>query len=116
MILSIPQYIINSYPRTSALTSGIIAALAHAPYFFTPGILGFSFLLFLVYSASSSKKAFTLSFLFGLGYFGFGFYWSTIALSIFIEDFWWAIPIAFLGLPSIFCIFIYNNSKLNGLI
>ncbi|MGV2432014.1 MAG UNVERIFIED_CONTAM: apolipoprotein N-acyltransferase [Rickettsiaceae bacterium] len=62
-------------------------------------------MVYLIHSANSLKEAVRRNIAFSFGYFGYGFYWTTIAISIYIEDFWWAIPIAFLGLPLIFVLF-----------
>ncbi len=105
LLKNIRKYI-NYSPRISAVIAGILCSIAHAPIFFCPGLIGFSLLLYLVYSSASAKEAFVRNICFGYGYFGYGFYWTAIAIGMFMEDFWWAIPIALMGLPLIFCVFI----------
>ena len=93
------------YPGLSALIGGVIAAFIQPPTFYIWGLLGFTLLVYLVYSAPTLKIALYRNFLFSLGFFGYGFYWTTIAISVYIDEFWWAIPIAFFGLPLIFITF-----------
>jgi|GEM_PF-2154063 len=96
-------YIIS--PLTTALLSGIIAAFTQPPTFYFWALIGFTSLVYLVYSSPTLKEALKRNCLFSLGYFGYGFYWTAIAISTYIEEFWWAIPIAFMGLPLIFTLF-----------
>ena len=55
---------------------GIITDLAFTPYNITPLIvIGFLALFYLLLKSNNPKKAFSVGFLFGLGYFGFGNWW-----------------------------------------
>lgn len=96
---------IQKYPKFASLIGGVIASLTQPPTFYIWALLGFSLFFYLIYSAKSMRAALARNFFFSLGYFGHGFYWTAIAISIYIEQFWWAIPIAFFGLPFIFILF-----------
>lgn len=96
---------VGSYPKLCSLIGGILAALSQPPTFYIWALVGFTVFFYLIYSAESLKSALARNFWFSMGYYGYGFYWSTIAISVFIDEFWWAIPIAFLGLPLIFTSF-----------
>lgn len=107
MILTLDpiRHFVKDKPNVSALLGGIFAALSQPPTFWIWGLLGFSLLLFLIHQSNNLKEALRYNFFFSMGFYGYGFYWTVIAISIFIEQFWWAIPIAFIGLPLIFTIF-----------
>ena len=92
------------HPKISAFLGGIGCALAHAPLFFTPGLIGFSVLVYLVYTSKNMREAIGRNFAFGYGYFGYGLYWIAIGITVYIDDFWWMIPICLIGMPLIFCI------------
>ncbi|MEY3197015.1 MAG: Apolipoprotein N-acyltransferase [Pseudomonadota bacterium] len=96
---------INRYPLILAFLSGLLCAIAHAPLFFTPGLIGFSILAYLIYSSKDLRSALVRNLSFCLGYFGYGLYWIVIGISVYIEDFWWAIPISLFGMPLLFSIF-----------
>ena len=104
MILKFLRNNISTYPKISAFIAGILCSIAHAPLFFTPGLIGFSVLVYLIYKANSYSEAITRNIAFGYGYFGYGLYWISIGISVYIDDFWWLIPICLLGMPLIFCI------------
>ncbi len=96
---------INHRHKFSGFIAGILCATAQAPLFCICGLIGFSILVYLIYDATSIQEALKRNIAFSLGYFGYGFYWTAIAISVYIEDFWWMIPIALIGLPLIFCFF-----------
>jgi apolipoprotein N-acyltransferase len=96
---------INLSPRIAGFLAGILCGIAQAPIFFIVGLIGFSILVYLIYDSASIKEAVKRNIAFSFGYFGYGFYWTAIAISVYIEDFWWMIPIALIGLPLIFCFF-----------
>jgi apolipoprotein N-acyltransferase len=96
---------INLRPQIAVFLAGILCGLAQAPIFFMVGLVGFSVLVYLIYDSVSVKEAVKRNIAFSFGYFGYGFYWTAIAISVYIEDFWWMIPIALIGLPLIFCFF-----------
>ena len=104
MILKFLRNNINAHPIISAFVAGILCAIAHAPLFFMPGMIGISVLVYLIYTAANYKEAIARNFAFGYGYFGGGLYWIAIAITVYIDDFWWLIPICLIGMPLIFCI------------
>ena len=99
------RYFINLRPILSAFIAGISCALSQAPLFCIWGLIGFSVLAHLICDAASAKEAVGRNIAFSFGYFGYGFYWTAIAISVYIEEFWWMIPISLIGLPLIFCFF-----------
>ena len=104
MILQFLRHNISTRPKISAFIAGILCSIAHAPLFFTPGLIGFSVLVYIICQAKSYREAITRNIAFGYGYFGYGLYWISIGISVYIDDFWWLIPICLLGMPLIFCI------------
>lgn len=88
------------------LIAGMISGLVFAPFFFTPGLFTFSLLCYQVYISDNWKKAATLGFIFGFGHFLSGMYWISIGITVYIDEFWWAIPFALFGLPIILSLFI----------
>lgn len=96
---------INNSPKISSFVAGLLCSIAHAPIFFTPGLVGFSVLAYVIYTSKSYKEAIMRNIAFGYGYFGYGFCWIAVGISVYIEDFWWMIPIELIGMPLIFCIF-----------
>ena len=91
-------------PKISAFIAGLLCAISHAPLFFMPGLIGFSALVYLIYTSQNYREAVTRNIAFGYGYFGYGLYWIAIGISVYIDDFWWLIPICIIGMPLIFCI------------
>jgi len=85
---------------------GLIASLTFAPVFFTAGIFSFSVLFRYVSSAKNWQEAFKYGYIYGFGFFLGGLYWISFALQVFIDEFWWAIPFALLGLPLFIAIFV----------
>jgi len=96
---------INNWPKLALFIAGVLCGTAQAPLFWIWGLCGFSVLVYLIFDSTNIQEAIKRNITFGFGYFGYGFYWTAIAISVYIEDFWWAIPIALIGLPMIFCIF-----------
>lgn len=85
---------------------GMLSGLAFAPLFLFPTLFTFSVLFYYVYRAESFRDAFIKGFVFGFGHFLTGMYWISIGVSVYIDQFWWAIPFALLGLPLILAFFI----------
>jgi apolipoprotein N-acyltransferase len=86
--------------------AGCILATAFAPTFFVPSLLTLGFFAQKVRTALSWKSAALYGFWFGLGFFTAGLYWIAIGVSVYIDDFWWAIPFALFGLPLILSPFV----------
>lgn len=97
--------------RTIACLLGVMGSLAFAPFFLFPAlILSLSGLWVLldrmIEARSSFRSLFLLGWWFGLGHFTGGLYWIAHALTVDLETFWWALPFALLGIPSLLAIFI----------
>ncbi len=78
---------------------GVICSFALAPYFFFPCLLTISILIYYIAIASRSIDAFYYGLSFGAGYFLGGLYWVVYALYVYIDTFWWAVPIALTFMP-----------------
>ena len=91
-------YILNQNPRRRcllALLAGISATLALAPLYILPMLyIGFAILGLLAFSQTSPKRAFLEGWLFGIGYFGIGLYWITVAIWVDPKAPFWLLPIA----------------------
>jgi len=96
----------QSSNKTLVLLSGMVSGLVFAPTFFVLGLLGLALLCYQVQIAKSWKEATILGFIFGFGHFLVGLYWISIGVTVYIDEFWWAIPFALFGLPIILAIFI----------
>jgi apolipoprotein N-acyltransferase len=118
------NYIIDTIkfkPKLSCLFSGLLSGLIFAPIFMFPCVFALGILAYHTWTAETPKKAFAYGFWFGIGHFLVGLYWVTFAIFVYIDDFWWAIPFALLGLPFLLSFFIagactitnlFKNSKL----
>ncbi len=89
---------------------GALGALAFAPLFIFPAILlTFSCIWFLLEqhleNNTSYLKLFYLGWWFGLGHFTVGLYWISFALTVDLNAFWWVVPFALFGIPSILAVF-----------
>lgn len=95
-----------SFNNYTLLILGVISGLAFAPCFFLPVLFSISIIVYIVQKQHTYKSVIYKSCIFGLGHFLTNLYWIGIAVSIYIEDFWWAIPLGIFGLPLILSIFI----------
>lgn len=93
-------------PSITILLFGALSGLSFAPLFFTPCLFLFSFLCYYIKVAKSLKSAAILGFLFGFGHFFTSMYWVSIGVSVYINEFWWAIPLTLIGLPAFLACFI----------
>jgi len=91
--------------RKLSLVFGAICGSAFAPVFFLPGIFAVSFLCAQIVAANSRKNALIHGYLFGLGLYLSTIYWIAFGVSVYIEQFWWAIPFALFGLPAFIALF-----------
>lgn len=96
--------------RGVAFLLGAGGSLGFAPVFLFPALLlslsGIWFLLDQTIEENPSfLKIFWLGWFFGLGHFTAGLYWVTYALTVDVATFWWAMPFALFGLPSILAVF-----------
>lgn len=86
----------------AALALGVLAALAHPPFGFLPGLLAFPALLWLIDRAEGPRRlrsAFWLGWLAGFGYFGLGCWWVAEAFLVDARQAWMA-PFAASLLPA----------------
>lgn len=95
-----------SLNRYILVAIGMFSSLAFAPVFFTPALFVTGILCYKVYKSVSWHGAALCGFLFGFGHFLAGLYWIAIGVSVYIEEFWWALPFALFGLPIILGCFI----------
>lgn len=81
--------------------AGAISGLAFAPIFFIPSLLAISLLCHQVARAQNWQESSIIGFIFGFGHFLTSMYWISIGVTVYIDEFWWAIPFALFGLPII---------------
>ena len=91
--------------KTKSLISGMVLGLCFAPVFFLPGIFAISVLVAQVKLSSSKMQVLKLGYCFGFGFYLSTLYWISFGVSVYIEEFWWAIPFALFGLPAFIAIF-----------
>ncbi|CAN5171754.1 apolipoprotein N-acyltransferase [soil metagenome] len=83
--------------RGLALLAGLAAALAHPPFGFLPGLLGYAVLLWLLDSLDGPRplrSAFFRGWLMGLSYFGLGTWWIAEAFMVDAANQGWMAPFA----------------------
>lgn len=83
--------------RGLALLSGLAAALAHPPFGFLPGLLGYAVLLWLLDAIDGPRplrSAFLRGWLMGLSYFGLGTWWIAEAFMVDAANQGWMAPFA----------------------
>ncbi|MDX1916959.1 MAG: apolipoprotein N-acyltransferase, partial [Rickettsiaceae bacterium] len=95
----------KSNPFLSCFICGLLTPAIFAPYFFTPSLVFIAWFAFILSKAPSIKEGFWIGYYYGFGYFLTGLYWISVGVSVYREEFWWAIPIAFIGLPLFFAQF-----------
>jgi apolipoprotein N-acyltransferase len=97
------------FQRCTAFFLGGLGALGFAPLFLFPALLlalsGVWFLIEQTSSLLAPRKIFWLGWFFGLGHFTAGLYWITYALTVDLPSFWWLIPFALFGIPSVLAVF-----------
>jgi apolipoprotein N-acyltransferase len=98
--------------RKISFTAGIICGLSFAPVYFIPGIFMLSVLCAQISASESCKQAANFGYLFGFGFFLSTLYWISFGVSVYIEQFWWAIPFALFGLPALLALFICAHSAM----
>ncbi|AXU06430.1 apolipoprotein N-acyltransferase [Rickettsia japonica] len=100
-------------PKIICLLLGILSGLVFAPTFFIPALLTLSYLCYIVQKSENWYEATKFGYLFGFGHFLSGIYWISIGVSVYIADFWWAIPFALFGLPIVLACFISASCTLS---
>lgn len=98
--------ILNERPKLFTFISGCALSFAFAPYFFFPLLISLGFFSYFIKQCVSIKEAMKIGWLFGLGFYLCNLYWISIGVSVYIDDFWWAIPFALFALPA--CLSIYT--------
>ncbi len=89
-----------------ATAAGSVASLAMPPVSAAPILLAtVPVLVWLVVHARTRLGAFAAGWAFGFGYFVFGLYWISFALTVDIARWWWMMPVAIAGLPAGLAIF-----------
>ena len=90
-----------------AFALGALATLALPPADATPLLLiAFPGLLWLHAGAVGRRAAFAVGWWFGFGFFVTGLYWIAFALAVDLAAFFWMIPFAVIGLPSVLALFV----------
>ncbi|MBV8936020.1 MAG: apolipoprotein N-acyltransferase [Alphaproteobacteria bacterium] len=90
-----------------AFLLGICASAALPPVDLTPMILvAFTGLIWLDDGSVGPWGSFRLGYVFGFGFFVSGLYWIAAAMFVDIASFWWLVPVAALGLPAAFALYI----------
>ena len=85
----------------AAVLAGLAAALAHPPFGFLPGLLGFSVLYLLLLRTAPERpfrSAFWRGWLFGLAYFAVSLWWISEAFMVDVAAHGWQAPFAVAGL------------------
>lgn len=99
-------HIFKKHKNKTSITIGVISGLAFAPTFTIPTLFTLSILCFQVKCVQNIKDSFVLGLLFGFGHFLVSMYWISIGVSVYINEFWWAIPFALFGIPLVLAFFI----------
>ena len=94
------------HPNAFCFMLGLLLATTFAPLFLWPAILALAIFAHLLRITATSWNALIRGFLFGLGFFVGGLYWIAIGVSVYINEFWWAIPLALFGIPALLALFI----------
>ncbi len=98
--------ILDKYSKTSSLLAGVTLATSFAPVWFIPGIYALSLLTYKIYNSSTKKEAFIHGYIFGFGFFVVSFYWIGIAISSYMKNFLFLLPIVTISLPGFLSLFI----------
>jgi apolipoprotein N-acyltransferase len=89
-----------------ALMLGALLAAGLPPVDLTPVIfIAFPGLLWLDEGSAGAWASAGLGYVFGLGFFAVGLYWTGAAMFVDIARFWWAVPFAVIGLPAVLALY-----------
>ncbi|MDG1436358.1 MAG: apolipoprotein N-acyltransferase [Rickettsiaceae bacterium] len=99
--------------RKTSFISGVVCGLSFAPVYFFPGIFMLSVLCSQISLSRNAPEAAKFGYVFGFGFFLSTLYWISFALSVYIDQFWWAIPFALFGLPAFLALFIGAHSYIS---
>jgi apolipoprotein N-acyltransferase len=90
-----------------AFLLGALAAAAMPPVDMAPVlVVAFTGLLWLDDGSTTAARSFALGWTFGFGFFVAGLYWIAAALFVDIHRFWWLVPFAAAGLPTLFALYV----------
>jgi apolipoprotein N-acyltransferase len=89
-----------------AFVAGGLATLTLPPVSCWPLLFPAFYLLYHLIEEQPVKVAFWRGWSFGFGYFTTGLYWIAFALQVEIERFFWLIPFAVVGLPTLLALYI----------
>ncbi|HEY1797096.1 MAG TPA: apolipoprotein N-acyltransferase [Stellaceae bacterium] len=108
---------LHGWPRYGlAVLLGALMAAAMPPVDLSPVVfISLPGLVWLDDGSEGGWSSFRLGYAFGMGFFIAGFYWMTAALFVDIAQFWWALPLALLGVPAILSFFTGVPMALLGL-
>lgn len=105
----------------AAFAFGSLCSIAYAPINFFPVLwIGFPALFLIMQGVKDWRAAFITGWSFAFGCFVFSFYWITAAMFVDIAQFWWAVPLALVGLPIFFAIYyglammVFHRLQLKG--
>lgn len=95
------------WPRyVAAILLGALAAMALPPFDLAPVlVVSFVGLVWLEDGSVDARAAFALGWSFGFGFFVAGLYWIGAALLVDVQQFWWLLPFAVIGVPAGFGLF-----------
>lgn len=91
-----------------SLLCGILLGLSHlSPWWISPAaLIALPILLIISDEIPHQRRSiFWFLWFFGLGYFSTALYWTSVALTVDIAQFYWLLPFAFLGLPALLSLF-----------
>lgn len=92
--------------KRASFFAGFICGLAFAPLYLFPAIFTLSILCTQIYNSPNPKTALCFGYWFGFGFFLSALYWISFGIIVYIEEFWWALPFALLGLPAALALFV----------
>jgi len=98
--------LLNNHRYCALFCLGCISALGMAPVYAWPLMfVGYIVLMFFLVKSGGNKKPALCAFLFFFGYYLTSFYWVSSSLFIDLNQWWWALPLSFIGLPLLLSLF-----------
>lgn len=95
-------------PLWLSVFAGLLTALAHPPFGFLPGLVGYALLLWVIEREAPVKPwrtVFMRGWLAGFVYFLVGCYWVVEAFLVFADSYGWMAPFALVLLPAVMGLF-----------
>lgn len=102
----------NKWPKLILALSGILSAFCFAPHFRWYLLFFISFLPYFIQKAKNYKESFKYGWIFGTTFFFINLNWIVIGVTVYLTDFWWALPIVYFLFPSFLGIYIGVMSML----